>query len=206
MDDRLQTYLRNHQQQMFALLKKMVRINSGSHNKAGVDAVGRVVAQVLADLDLKINVIENKHVGNQLLIRTPHRPADAGQVLLVGHMDTVFAEDSDFSDYREDDTQAFGPGVIDMKGGLVAGIFAIRALAAVDLLPRIPIAFVCNSDEEIGSGQSKALILQEARMSSCALVLEAGGLKGEIVTGRKGNLSARLSIEGRAGHAAFAAG
>lgn len=204
MDDRLQTYLENHQRQMFALLKKMVCINSGSHNKAGVDAVGRAVAQALSDLDLTIDVVENKHVGNQLLIRTPHRPADAGQVLLVGHMDTVFAEDSDFSDYREDDTRAFGPGVIDMKGGLVAGIFAIRALAAGDLLTQIPIAFVCNSDEEIGSGQSKALIVQEARKSTCALVLEAGGLKGEVVTGRKGNLSARLSVKGRAGHAAFA--
>ena len=118
MDDRLQTYLRNHQQQMFTLLKKMVRINSGSHNKAGVDAVGRVVAQALADVDLTINVLENKHVGNQLLIRTPHRPVDAGQVLLVGHMDTVFPENTAFNWYREDADCSYGPGVIDMKGGL----------------------------------------------------------------------------------------
>lgn len=204
MHDRLQTFLIAHHEQMFNLLKKMVCINSGSHNKAGVDAVGIVVANALTDCGLTITVIEEERVGNQLVVRTPHRPTDAGQVLLVGHMDTVFAPDSGFSDYREDGTRVYGPGVIDMKGGLVAGIFAIRALAAVGLLKRIPLALVCNSDEEIGSVRSKSLILQESRKSACAFVLEAGGLAGEVVTGRKGNLSARLCVEGRSGHAAFA--
>ncbi len=119
-------------------------------------------------------------------------------------MDTVFAADTDFTAYREDDTQAYGPGVIDMKGGLVAGIFALKALSAVDLLKRIPLVFVFNSDEEVGSRRSLALIRKEARKSACAFVLEAGGLNGEVVTARKGNLSATLIVNGRAGHAAFA--
>ena len=204
MDDLLRIYLATHRSQMFDLLKKMVCINSGSHHKTGVDAVGRVAADALAGCGLAVEVIEEERLGNQLVARSPCRSTDVGGVLLVGHMDTVFPADTDFTDYREDDTRAYGPGVIDMKGGLVAGIFAVKALSAIGLLNRIPLAFVLNSDEEIGSGRSKALIRQEANKSTCAFVLEAGGLNGEVVTARKGNLSARLTVNGRAGHAAFA--
>ena len=189
---------------MFALLNRMVGINSGSHHKSGVDAVGRVVIDALAGCDLAVEVIEEERVGNQLVARSPCPSTGAGQVMVVGHMDTVFPADSDFTDYREDDTRAYGPGVIDMKGGLVAGIFALKALSAVDLLKHIPLVFVFNSDEEVGSGCSKTLIRREASKSTCALVLEAGGLNGEVVTARKGNLSAKLTVSGRSGHAAFA--
>lgn len=204
METILRAYLKTHRRPMFDLLEELVRINSGSHNKPGVDAVGRVIGDALAGCGLVKAVIETEDVGNPLVFRVPvdsHRPP---QVLLVGHMDTVFAADTDFTVYREDDTRVYGPGVIDMKGGLVAGIFAIKALCAAGLLRRIPLAFVCTGDEEIGSLYSRALIQQEARKSTCALVLEAGGLNGEVVTGRKGNLSARLTVTGRAGHAAFA--
>jgi len=204
MDDRLRAYLATHQDQMFALLKKMVCINSGSRHKTGVDTVGHVVKDELTGSDLAVEVTEEKRVGNQLVFRSACSPIDAGQVLLVGHMDTVFPADTAFTDYREDDTRAYGPGVIDMKGGLVAGIFAIKALSAIDLLNRIPIVFVLNSDEEVGSGRSLALIQKEARKSACAFVLEAGGRNGEVVIARKGNLSARLTIIGQSGHAAFA--
>jgi len=91
-----------------------------------------------------------------------------------------------------------------MKGGLVAGIFAIKALEFAGLLEKIPITFFFNSDEEIGSISSKKLIENEAKHSTFAFVLEAGGRAGEVVTGRKGNISARLDIKGKAGHAAFA--
>lgn len=204
MNDLLRNFMFDHQGQMFALLKEMVCINSGSHNKTGVDAVGRVVADVLTACGLSVCMVEERQVGNHLVVRTPHASADGRQVLLVGHMDTVFAADSDFTDYREDDLRAYGPGVADMKGGLVAGIFALKALAAAGMLARIPLVFVFNSDEEIGSRWSKAVIQPEAEKSACAFVLEAGGTNGEVVTARKGNLSARLIVDGRAGHAAFA--
>jgi glutamate carboxypeptidase len=189
---------------MFTLLQEMVCINSGSHNKPGVDAVGRVITGALAACGLTVTEIAESQVGNQLIARSPCPPREGGQVLLVGHMDTVFAPDSAFQDYREDGMRAYGPGVIDMKGGLVVGIFALSALAAVGMLEKIPLAFVFNSDEEIGSRWSKALIKFEAQKSACAFVLEAGGPNGEVVTARKGNLSARLAVTGRAGHAAFA--
>ena len=189
---------------MFELLGKLVRMNSGSHNKPGVDAVGREIAAALNGCPLTRETIALEHAGDLLIFRTPPALSHTGQVLLVGHMDTVFSPDTDFTDYREDDTRSYGPGVIDMKGGLVAGIFALKALAAEGLLANIPLAFVCTSDEEVGSPWSKALIAKEARKSDCAFVLEVGGMDGEVVTSRKGNLSARLVVKGRAGHAAFA--
>jgi glutamate carboxypeptidase len=91
-----------------------------------------------------------------------------------------------------------------MKGGLVVGIFALRALAAAGLLADIPLTFIFNSDEEIGSGSSRKLIRHEARRSVLALVLECGGLQGQVVTGRKGNITLSVEVHGQAGHAAYA--
>ena len=189
---------------MFDLLGKLVRINSGSHNKPGVDAVGREITAALNGCRLARDIVALEQAGDLLIFRTPPALSHTGQALLVGHMDTVFAPDTGFTDYDEDDTRSYGPGVIDMKGGLVAGIFALKALAAEGLLKNIPLAFVCTSDEEVGSPWSKALIRKEARKSDCAFVLEVGGMHGEVVTSRKGNLSAKLVVKGRSGHAAFA--
>jgi glutamate carboxypeptidase len=91
-----------------------------------------------------------------------------------------------------------------MKGGLVAGIFALKALDNEKLLTKIPVKFFFNSDEEIGSPSSKDHIQKEARNSAFAFVLETGGRNGELVTGQQGNLSLELKIKGVAGHAAFA--
>jgi len=188
---------------MFALLGDMVRIQSHSHNKEGVDSVGRFIQRAV-DGHFFCEFVRDEIYGNHLVVRSYAPPCAATQVLLVGHMDTVFPKENDFRDYRADAECAYGPGVIDMKGGLVVGLYAMRALAAEGLLERIPLTFILNSDEEIGSVSSRKLIREEAAKSAFAFVLEAGGLDGGIVTGRKGNLSAVLRITGESGHAAFA--
>jgi glutamate carboxypeptidase len=119
-------------------------------------------------------------------------------------MDTVFPPDTAFNFYKEDERHSYGPGVIDMKGGLVVALYALKALDAAGQLSEIPITLICNADEEIGSGSSGALIRDAARKSAFAFVMECGGLDGAVVTGRKGNLSAKIDITGQAGHAAFA--
>jgi glutamate carboxypeptidase len=125
-------------------------------------------------------------------------------ILITGHMDTVFPEDTDFNWYREDADKVYGPGVIDMKGGLVVTIFAIKALAAQGLLTDLPIVLLFNSDEEIGSPTSAPLIRELAKNTCCGLVTECGGLQGQVVTSRRGKRGYRLEVQGRAGHAAFA--
>ncbi|MBW1609046.1 MAG: M20 family metallopeptidase [Deltaproteobacteria bacterium] len=189
---------------MFGLLEKMVLIQSGSTNKEGVDALGRFIKSTFQSNNVSCQVIEQDKYGNHLVVRSLCKGQFDTQILLVGHMDTVFPKDTGFNWYREGNTRCYGPGVIDMKGGLAAGIFALKALDNEKFLTQIPITFIFNSDEEIGSPSSKALVQQEAKKSIFAFVLETGGRNGEIVTGRKGNLSLELKIKGRAGHAAFA--
>ncbi|MDH3344178.1 MAG: M20 family metallopeptidase, partial [Desulfobacteraceae bacterium] len=202
--NRIITFLKAHNRDMFGLLEKMVLIQSGSTNKEGVDELGRFIKSTFQSNHVSCQVIEQDKYGNHLVVRSLCKGQFGTQILLVGHMDTVFPKDTGFNWYREDDFFCYGPGVIDMKGGLAAGIFALKALDDENLLTQIPVTFIFNSDEEIGSPSSKALVQQEAKKSIFAFVLETGGRNGEIVTGRKGNLSLELKIKGRAGHAAFA--
>ena len=189
---------------MFALLEDLVLIQSSSYNKAGVDRVAaRIAAAFEGDL-ITCETVAQTTAGNHLVVRTSAARPGKRQIMLSGHMDTVFPTDTDFNWYKEDAARCFGPGVADMKGGLVAGIYALKALDAGGLLDDIPVTFVFNSDEEIGSGSSRELIRQEARRSLFALVLECGGLNGEVVTGRKGNIALNLAVRGQAGHAAYA--
>jgi glutamate carboxypeptidase len=202
--NRITSFLKAHYRDMLALLEKMVRIQSGTYNKQGVDKMGRLITSSFQSNAVSCQVMEQDLFGNHLVVRSLCEKGFDKQILLCGHMDTVFPEDTQFNWYREDNTHCFGPGVIDMKGGLVAGIFALKALDNEKLLTKIPVKFFFNSDEEIGSPSSKNHIQKEAGNSAFAFVLETGGRNGEIVTGRKGNLSIEFKVKGIAGHAAFA--
>ncbi|MBU0969658.1 MAG: M20 family metallopeptidase [Proteobacteria bacterium] len=203
-------YMDHHRQEMLALLETLVGIQSGSKNKAGLDRVGRTIAREMEAMGFSCQFQDQTEYGNHLVARSPGNCSDKSQgpgkkpILITGHMDTVFPFDTAFNYYKEDEARCFGPGVADMKGGLVVGIFALKALKHTRLMPETPITFIFNSDEEIGSPSSRDLIQREARASHFAYVLEAGGLSGQIVAGRKGNMSIRLAVEGQAGHAAFA--
>ena len=202
-DNRIISFLNAHEPDMFALLEKMVLIQSGSHNKEGIDRMARLIQSIFQSNTVSCQTMEQTKFGNHLMVRSLcEKPFDK-QILLVGHMDTVFPKNTDFNWYRENSTHCHGPGVIDMKGGLVVGIFALKAMDSLGLLKENPITFIFNSDEEIGSPSSGDLIKSEAEKSACAFVLECGGLDGEVVTGRKGNLSVKLDVYGKSGHAAF---
>ena len=202
--NRIISFLKTHHRDMLALLEKMVRIQSGTYNKRGVDQMVSLITSTFQSNAVSFKVIEQDKLGNHLVVRSLCEKLFDKQILLSGHMDTVFPEDTGFNWYKEERTHCFGPGVIDMKGGLVTGIFALKALDNAKLLTKIPVTFFFNSDEEIGSPSSKDQIQKEAENSAFAFVFETGGRNGEIVTGRKGNLSLELKIKGISGHAAFA--
>ncbi len=204
MNHRIAAYITDHKQDLFKLLEELVLIQSFSSNKKGVDLVGQRIAREMTDMGFSCEFTREKELGNNLIARSPGTGGSQKQTLITGHMDTVFPEDTKFNWYKETETRCFGPGVADMKGGLVVGIFALKALNHAGLINKNPITFIFNSDEEIGSPTSRELISREAKESRLAYVLEAGGLANEIVTGRKGNLSVNLTITGKAGHAAFA--
>lgn len=184
------------------LLRRLVEIQSGSRNKPGLDRMAADMAGVLGGLLPRVDVLPFADHGNMVQAMTlPAARGEAG-IVLVGHMDTVFPADTTFTAYREDGERAFGPGVYDMKGGLVVAVYALTALAELGLLEDIPVTVLCNSDEEIGSPASRPWIEKMCAGALAALVFEGGGPDKSVVTGRKGRLGLELTVRGRAGHAA----
>jgi len=204
MRSQIAEFLKNNEQDLFRLLRELVLQSSYSRDKAGVDALGTIISRELAALPLALSRCQTSDYGDNLLFRSNACGGDVKPILLVGHMDTVFPPDSPFNWYREENGKVFGPGVIDMKGGLVVAIMALKALNHLGVLQTIPITLLCNSDEEIGSPSSHNIIAEEGARSVLAMVFECGGLNGEIVTGRKGKTGYTVKVQGQAGHAAFA--
>jgi glutamate carboxypeptidase len=185
-------------------LERLVNIDCGSYTPAGVDEVGMWVASFLAELGAEVERRPDPagRLGSTIVATFHGRPG-APRVLLIGHMDTVFdpgtAADRPF---RIDDDIAYGPGVTDMKSGLLAGLYALKAIVAErGGMPFERLVFVANPDEEIGSPSSTPHIVEQATGMDVALVLECARANGDIVSARKGIVDLRLAVHGRAAHA-----
>src|SRR6266550_3942737 len=179
-------------------LERLVNIDCGSYTPAGVDEVGRFVAGFLADLGATVEVRPDPtgRLG-ATVIGTLSGPASPGaRLLLIGHMDTVAERP-----FAIAEGLATGPGVTDMKSGLLAGLYAIRALIRRGSLPFERLTFVANPDEEIGSPTSTPHIIELAATADACLVLECARANGDIVSSRKGILDTRIQVRGRAAHA-----
>jgi glutamate carboxypeptidase len=139
-----------------ALLERVVDINSGTHNFDGVRAVGDVFRKEFDDLGFKTRWVDGaafKRAGHLIA----EHPGSGPKILLIGHLDTVFERDSPFQKFeRIDATHARGPGVIDMKGGDVVIVFALRALKAAGALDAMNVTVVMTGDEE-DAGDPQAL-------------------------------------------------
>ncbi len=125
-----------------------------------------------------------------------------GCVLLIGHMDTVFPEGTAASrPFRVEDDRAYGPGIADMKNGLLAGFYAVQCLQKAGLQTFESLTYVCNPDEEIGSPFSGPVIRQHAETADVCFVLESARQNGKIVSARKGSADVRIVFTGKAAHA-----
>lgn len=202
MHDAILSYLEPRRREALDLLQRLVEIQSGSRNKPGLDRMAVSVAEVLGGILPEVRILPFTDHGD--MVQGMTLPAARGEkgIVLVGHMDTVFPADTSFTAFREDEERCFGPGVYDMKGGLVVAFYALKALSQLGLLEEIPVTVLCNSDEEIGSPASRTWIEEQAKGALAALVFEGGGANNDVVTGRKGRLGMHLTVRGRAGHAA----
>ncbi len=181
------------------LLKKLVEIESPTHEKAGVDRVGTLLADECRRLGLEVEIRPQPHAGDQVIARWG---GNAAGVLFLAHMDTVFpfgtiAE----SPFYEKDGKIFGPGTSDMKGGIVACLSAIAGLKGKNATPAMPVTILFTSDEETGSHASRPLIEGLAREARLVLVLEPGLPDGSVKTWRKGVGDFTVRVRGRAAHA-----
>jgi len=185
-------------------LERLVGIDCGSYTPDGVNEVAGWAADFLAELGATIERRPDPagRYGDTVVATFTGR-AGAPRVLLIGHMDTVFDPGTAAErPFRVQDGNAYGPGVTDMKSGLLAGFYALKAL--IDERGGLPferLVFVCNPDEEIGSPSSSAHIRELAADIDVALVLECARANGDIVSARKGILDLRIVVRGRAAHA-----
>jgi glutamate carboxypeptidase len=187
-----------------ANLERLVNIDCGSYTPAGVNEVGRWTGDFLADLGAAVEYRPDPggRLGDTVVAMFTGQ-AGGMRLLLIGHLDTVFDPGTvALRPFRLDDGVAHGPGVTDMKSGLLAGLYALKALIGErGGLPFERLVFVANPDEEIGSPTSTPHIRALAAEVDVALVLECARANGDIVSSRKGIIDVRLHVKGRAAHA-----
>ncbi|WP_029421347.1 M20 family metallopeptidase [Alicyclobacillus macrosporangiidus] len=191
-------YLEAHRADILQDIRTLVEAESPTHRKDLVDECGQVLAGLFRDrLGLAPEVLAQDKFGDHL--RFTYGEGES-QVLIIGHFDTVW--DPGRLALREEGDRLFGPGVLDMKAGLVQALWAVRALqAGGGSLPH-KVVFLCNSDEEVGSRSSRPVIEAEARKSKAVFVVEpAQAETGALKTGRKGVSMYRVHVRGRAAHA-----
>jgi len=195
-------------------LRRLVDVDSGSYSKAGVDELGTWSAKRLKDLGASVVRHADADLGDTI-VGTFERDDAGPSVLVIGHVDTVFDPGTVAErPFTIRGRRAYGPGISDMKAGLLAGLYALAALRedaasrspGVDLPPAnwLPVGrltFIVNPDEEVGSPASTPVIVEEAARADVALVLEPARENGDIVSARKGRLDLRLDVRGRAAHA-----
>jgi glutamate carboxypeptidase len=204
---------RRRQPELLRVLERLVRTESPSNNKGAVDRCARLLAAEWRRRGARVDFLRQKRRGDHLFVDTRLGPARAqgqrfstaagGQILLLGHMDTVYDIGTlQRMPWRMAGGRARGPGVFDMKAGLAIALFAVELLRALRIAPKKRIVCLWTSDEEIGSESSRKYIESEARRSDAVLVLEPStGLAGKVKTSRKGVGEAEIIITGRAAHA-----
>lgn len=184
-------------------LRALVAIDSGTDSPDGVNRVVDRIEGPFRGSGWQIERIRmaagGRTFGDALVARV--RGWGTGRILILGHTDTVFPEGTAAQrPLRIDGDRAYGPGVCDMKAGLLTGFHAVEILRASGA-PFAEVTFICNSEEERGSPASAPLIESEARKADAVLVLESARETGAVVTARKGVTTAEISFEGRAAHA-----
>lgn len=201
--DRLRDAVAAREPRFLAELERLVNIDCGSYTASGVNEVADFVADALRELGADVRRVPHepepgRHQLGDLVIG---RLNGAGpRLLVIGHMDTVFDPGTAAArPYRSGDGRAHGPGVTDMKAGLLAGLHALAALLEAGERPSV--TFVANPDEEIGSTFSTPYIRELAPDHDAALVLECARANGDIVSSRKGIADYHLTLVGRAAHA-----
>ncbi|MBW8878478.1 MAG: M20 family metallopeptidase [Acidobacteria bacterium] len=187
---------------MAALLVDLARLESPSLDAASQEPVFARLAAELGAVGLRVRRLPGRQTGGQLWAVPRDRQRGVPAQLLLGHCDTVWPRGTvERMPVEVTDGRLTGPGVYDMKAGLVQGIFALRALRDLGLAPAVTPAFFIDSDEEIGSLESIPRLERVARCMRRVFVLEPSlGPEGRLKTRRKGSLRFTIKIQGRAAH------
>jgi glutamate carboxypeptidase len=196
--DRLLSFAESHRAWLIETIEALVRLESPSTDKAAVDRCGAELSRRLAAVGARVDRLSQALRGDHL--RAEFDGAGA-QVTFLGHFDTVWPIGQlERMPFREEDDRLYGPGIFDMKAGIAVSMLAVRALRELGS-PAPRIVMLWTTDEEIGSGTSRAAIEEEARRSRAVLVLEPSLPGGAVKTSRKGCGDFEIVVHGVSAHA-----
>jgi len=201
-EQKILDWLGGQRDAMLGLLKTLVNTDSGSYDKAGVDAAGGHIRKFLDEHGIATEVTPDQTFGDAISATVGQDAPPLGNrpVLLMGHRDTVFPKgEPTRRPFKIEGDRAYGPGVADMKSGLVMNCFVLAAIKKFGGAPA-PVTALFTGDEEIGSPFSRPVIEQHARAARVCFNSEPGRGLGAAVTGRKGCLFIRFEITGKAAH------
>ncbi|HBH13574.1 MAG: Putative peptidase [Clostridiales bacterium 38_11] len=199
--DDIEKYVDNNRDKMVQMWKEFVSIETGSNDKAGIDQLADRIKEILdyEGFTTEVRCFDNS--GNSIFA-TKKGASHKKPICLIGHMDTVFSKGTlEKNPFRIEEGKVFGPGVLDMKGGIVAAIFALRALNTIGYNER-EIKVVFSGDEEVGHKYSETHddIMEFSRGSEAAFNMETGAMNGGFLTGRKGSVVFKIESYGKAVH------
>ena len=197
---RILDYLKENQKNIEKTLIHLVKAESPSHDKSLVDTCGEVLIEEFTKLiGGDIQILDKSTVGNQYLLTYGQKDCK-DQILIIGHLDTVW--DKDALPLKIEEDTLYGPGVFDMKGGLTISLWAMKSLKEFNIFGDKKVVLLVTTDEEVGSLHSKEIIIQEARKSSLVLIPESSiEPLGAVKTERKGAGNFYLEVKGVAAHA-----
>jgi len=196
----IQTWLQERLPEFLDDLRALVDVDCGTANKVGVDAVGGLFRDRLRAAGFELTEFPLTEYGDCCLATL--RGSGRARILLIGHLDTVYPDGTAAArPMRFEGRRILGPGVSDMKSGLLSGLYAVRALQHIGFHDFARIDFFVNTEEEVGSPASQRLYRPAAQQADAALVLEAARASGDIVSARKGGGVYHLKVRGRQAHA-----
>ena len=200
---RLLDYLGPRQAEMVKLLMTLAEVESPSHDPESQQPIQTILRDVLQGLGYRVRYVRGESTGGQLLAVPQWRTSSQPFQLMLGHCDTVWPHGTlEKMPVHSRDGRLHGPGVYDMKGGLVQAIFALGALRDLGVAPSVTPIFLINSDEEIGSFESAPAIRRLAGIVDRTMVMEPSlGARGRLKTTRKGVGKFVVKVTGRAAHA-----
>lgn len=185
------------------LLESWANINSGSGHHAGLDRMRAALRDAFVRAFPSAQIEEPACPGTVRALRLSMRPEARSRILLNGHFDTVYEANDPFQECTRVDANTLrGPGVIDMKGGIIVMLAALQAFEQTPHAAQLGWEVLLTPDEEIGSHGSRPLFEAAARRQQFALVFEPARTNGDIVKSRKGTGGFVVTARGRAAHAA----
>ena len=196
----VEAYTQQHLSHYIEELRELCAIDSDSYHKPGLDEMAARLGARMRNLGMQATIIERADWGNDLF--GVLQGNGGGNVLLLGHIDTVYPVGTAAArPLRIEGNTIYGPGVCDMKGCILAAIYAIEALVAMDYRAFGEMRFLCVSDEEINTRHCLDILQTACENAQGALVLEAARSNGDIVSARKGLTYYTLTARGRSAHA-----